>query len=163
MAGCALTATGGNFSATSLAPLGLLFGVGSGFTYAMTAVIGKIAMQEEASPFAVATYNLFFGFLFITLVRWPWRTVADPFNVWILLYGFLFGLIATALAYSIYFSGLSKIAETGKVPVVASIELVVATIIGVFAFSESMTVIKIVGILLVLISILLFSQKTTSD
>lgn len=160
VAGCALTATGGNFSATSLAPLGLLFGVGSGFTYAMTAVIGKIAMQEEASPFAVATYNLFFGFLFITLVRWPWRTVADPFNVWILLYGFLFGLIATALAYSIYFSGLSRITETSKVPVVASIEPVVATVIGVFAFSESMTVIRMIGILLVLLSILLFSRKS---
>jgi DME family drug/metabolite transporter len=52
---------------------------------------------------------------------------------------------------------------TGKVPVVASIELVVATIIGVFAFSESMTIIKIVGIVLVLLSILLFSWKTTPD
>ena len=158
--GCVLTATGGDFSAASLAPLGLLIGVGAGFTYAMTAVIGRIAMQEESSPFAVATYNLFFGCLFIALVRHPWTTVDAPFNARLLLYGLLFGLIATALAYSIYFSGLSKITETGKVPVVASIELVVATIIGVFAFSESMTIIKIVGIVLVLLSILLFSWKT---
>ena len=161
--GCALTATGGDFSAASLAPLGLLIGVGAGFTYAMTAVIGRIAMQEESSPFAVATYNLFFGCLFIALVRHPWMTVDAAFNARLLLYGLLFGLIATALAYSIYFSGLSKITETGKVPVVASIELVVATIIGVFAFSESMTIIKIVGIVLVLLSILLFSWKTTPD
>ena len=122
-----------------------------------------IHMQEETSPFAVATYNLFFGCLFIALVRHPWTTVDAPFNASLLLYGLLFGLIATALAYSIYFSGLSKITETGKVPVVASIELVVATIIGVFAFSESMTIIKIVGIVLVLLSILLFSWKTTPD
>lgn len=120
-------------------------------------------MQEESSPFAVATYNLFFGCLFIALVRHPWTTVDAAFNARLLLYGFLFGLIATALAYSIYFSGLSKISETGKVPVVASIELVVATIIGVFAFSESTTIIKIVGIVLVLLSILLFSWKTTPD
>lgn len=160
--GCALTATGGDFSAASLAPLGLLIGVGAGFTYAMTAVIGRIAMQEESSPFAVATYNLFFGCLFIALVRHPWTTVDAPFHARLLLYGLLFGLIATALAYSFYFSGLSKITETGKVPVVASIELVVATIIGVFAFSESMTIIKIVGILLVLLSILLFSWKSNS-
>ncbi|MCR4654985.1 MAG: DMT family transporter [Lachnospiraceae bacterium] len=160
VAGCALTATGGDFSSASLAPLGLLIGVGAGFTYAMTAVIGKIAMQEEASPFAVAAYNLFFGCLFIALVRRPWMTVEAPFNVRLLLYGLLFGLIATALAYSIYFSGLSKITETSKVPVVASIELVVATIIGVLAFSEDMTVIKIVGILLVLLSILLFSSQS---
>lgn len=145
-------------------PLGaFLIGIGAGFTYAMTAVIGRIAMQEESSPFAVATYNLFFGCLFIALVRHPWTTVDAPFNARLLLYGLLFGLIATALAYSIYFSGLSKITETGKVPVVALIELVVATIIGVFAFSESTTIIKIVGIVLVLLSILLFSWKTTPD
>ena len=37
--------------------------------------------------------------------------------------------------------------------------IVVATVIGVFAFSESMTVIRMIGILLVLFSILLFSRK----
>ena len=47
--GCALTATGGDFSAASLAPLGLLIGVGAGFTYAMTAVIGRIAMHKQKS------------------------------------------------------------------------------------------------------------------
>ncbi len=157
--GCALTATGGDFRAASLAPLGLLIGVGAGFTYAMTAVIGRIAMREEASPFAVATYNLFFGCLFIALVRRPWRTVEVPFNGKLLVYGLAFGLIATALAYSFYFSGLSKITETSKVPVVASVELVVATILGVLVFSESLTGIKILGIVLVLLSILLFSRK----
>ena len=161
VAGCALTATGGDFSAATLAPLGLLTGVGAGFTYAMTAVIGKIAMQEKESPFAVATYNLFFGCLFIAIARRPWRSVAAPFNIRLLLLGFLFGLIATALAYGIYFSGLSRITETSRVPVVASIELVVATIIGVYAFSERMTIVKGIGILLVLLSILLFSGKST--
>ena len=161
VAGCALTATGGDFSAATLAPLGLLTGVGAGFTYAMTAVIGKIAMQEKESPFAVATYNLFFGCLFIAIARRPWRTVEAPFNARLLWLGLLFGLIATALAYGIYFSGLSRITETSRVPVVASIELVVATIIGVYAFSERMTIVKGIGILLVLLSILLFSGKST--
>ena len=158
--GCALTATGGDLRAASLAPLGLLIGVGAGFTYAMTAVIGRIAMREEASPFAVATYNLFFGCLFIALVRRPWKTVETPCNGRLLLYGLAFGLIATALAYSLYFSGLSKITQTSKVPVVASVELVVATILGVLAFSEGLTGVKILGIVLVLLSILLFSRKS---
>ena len=159
--GCALTATGGDFSAASLAPLGLLAGVGAGFTYAMTAVFGKIAMQEKASPLAVAAYNLFFGFLFVAVIRRPWITVEDPFKRQILLYGLLLGLIATALAYGIYFSGLSKITRTSKVPVVASVELVVATIIGVLAFSERMTIVKVLGILLVLFSIFLFSRESS--
>ncbi len=162
VAGCVLTATGGDFSAAALAPIGLLLGIGSGFTYAMTAVFGRISMQEASSPFAVAAYNLFFGCVFITLVRRPWTTVENPFNLRVIFLGLLFGLVATALAYSFYFSGLSKITQTSKVPVVASIELVVATVIGVIAFSEGMTVVKIIGILLVLLSILLFSRRSSA-
>ena len=73
-----------------------------------------------------------------------------------------FGLIPTALAYSFYYNGLSGITQTSKVPVVASVELVVATVIGIFAFDENMNAVKIVGILLVLLSILLFSRKSSS-
>ena len=160
--GCSLTATGGNFSAAALAPLGILIGIGSGFTYAMTAVFGRIAMQEDSSPFAVATYNVLFGCLFVALFSRPWSTVENPFNAKLLLLGLLFGLIPTALAYSFYFNGLSGITQTSKVPVVASVELVVATVIGVFAFDENMNAVKIVGILLVLLSILMFSRKGSS-
>ena len=160
VAGCALTATGGDFGAASIVPSGILIGVGAGFTYAMTAVFGKIAMQEKSSPFAVAAYNLFFGCVFIAIVRRPWMTVKNPLSTRLLIYGILFGLIATALAYSLYFSGLSKISQASKVPVVASVELVVATIIGFAAFGEGITGIKMTGILLVLFSIILFSRKT---
>lgn len=160
--GCALTATGGDFSVASLAPLGILVGVGAGFTYAMTAVFGKIAMREKSSPFAVAAYNLFFGCIFIVLARRPWTTVDDPFNGRLLLLGVLYGLIATALAYCFYFSGLSEIKEASKVPVIASIEPVVATFIGVFAFSENISPVKVIGIVLVLLSILMFSRKSRS-
>ena len=156
--GCTLTATGGSFSAAAIAPIGLIIGVGAGFTYAMTAVFGKIAMQDEASPYAVAAYNLFFGCIFIALVRRPWITAADPFNIRLLVYGLFFGLIATAIAYGLYFSGLSKISQASKVQVVASVELVVATILGLLIFDERITVIKIIGIILVLLSIVLFSR-----
>ena len=163
VAGCALTATGGDFSGANLALLGILIGVGAGFTYAMTAVFGRIAMTEDSSPFAVAFYNLLFGFLFVALVSRPWQTVTEPLNPKILLFGFLYGLIPTALAYCFYFSGLADIPETGLVPVVASIELVVATVIGAFAFRETITAVKIAGIVLVLLSIFLFSRNSPPE
>lgn len=160
--GCTLTATGGDFSAAVLAPLGILIGVGSGFTYAMTAVFGRIAMREESSPFAVAAYNVLFGCIFVAIFSRPWVAVENPFNPKLILLGLLFGLIPTALAYSFYFNGLSEITQTSKVPVVASVELVVATIIGVFAFAETINTFKFFGILLVLLSIFLFSRKSNS-
>ena len=161
--GCALTATGGDFSAAALAPVGILIGIGSGFTYALTAVFGRIAMREDSSPFAVAAYNVLFGCLFVALVSRPWQAVENPLNAKLLLSGLLFGLIPTALAYSFYFNGLSGITQTSKVPVVASVELVVATVIGVFAFAENMNAVRITGILLVLLSILLFSRKAALE
>ena len=157
--GCVLTATGGNFSLTSIIPLGILVGVGAGFTYGMTPVIGKLAMKESASPFAVATYNLLFGCIFIAAVRRPWHTVERPFGPKLLFLGLLFGLVATALAYAFYFSGLSKISQASKVPVVASVEIVVATLVGAFAFTERLSVVRILGIALVLLSIFLFNMK----
>ena len=159
VAGCALTATGGKIGSVELAPLGILIGVGAGFTYAMTAVFGKIAMQEDSSPFVVAAYNLLFGCLFIAFVRRPWITVENPFHTRLLLTGLLLGLIPTALAYGFYFSGLSGITQTSKVPIVASVEPVVATIIGVLALGESINGFRIMGILMVLLSILMFSKK----
>ena len=157
--GCILTATGGNFSGTTLLLAGILFGVGAGFTYGMVPVLGRIAMKEQSSTFAPTAYNLLFGALFVALVRRPWNAVANPLRPRLLLIGLLYALIPTALAYIFYFGGVARIRQTSKVPVVASIELVVATLIGVTVFREAIGVWNIVGIVLVLLSILLFSGK----
>ena len=87
----------------------------------------------------------------------------SPFDTGILLYGLLFGLAATALAYCFYFSGLAKISHPSKVTVAASVELVVATFFGAAAFREDMTAVKIAGIILVIFSIILFSRRTMSE
>ena len=155
--GCVLTATGGKISGAGIALTGVLFGVGAGLTYAMIAIFGRIAMQEQSSPFAVATYNLLFGCIFVAIVSHPWTTVSAPLDAHILLIGLLYALIPTAAAYVLYFGGLSNIKQTSKVTVVASVELIVATGIGAFVFKEAVAVGNILGIALVLLSIFLFN------
>lgn len=161
--GCVLTATGGDLSGTTIVLSGVLIGVGAGVTYAMIAIFGRIAMQERSSPFAVATYNLLFGCLFLAVVSHPWTTVAAPLEPKLLLIGSLYALIPTTAAYLLYFSGLSQITQTSKVPVVASVELIVATLIGVLVFREPIAVGNVLGIALVLLSILLFSGRTPQE
>lgn len=156
--GCVLTATGGVMRGDSIIPLGILIGIGSGLTYAMTAIFGRIAMQENASPFAVAMYNAFFGCAFVAVVSRPWTSVAAPLDGQLLLIGLFYAMIPTVAAYLLYFSGISHIKQTGKVPVVASVELIVAALIGVFVFREAISAGNIVGIVLVLLSIFLFSK-----
>ena len=160
VAGCALTATGGHFGGSNLVLSGILFGIGAGFTYAMSAIFGRLATQEKASSFAVTTYGLLFGALFLALTSHPWTTVENPLNPHILLVGLLYALIPTALAYLLYFGSLATIRQTSKVQVVASIEPVVATLLGVFVFQESIGLGNIIGIVLVLFSILLFSKES---
>ena len=156
--GCVLTATGGNFSGSTIALSGLLIGVGAGFTYAMSAIFGRIATDDkDASPFAIATYNFLFGSAFVALTTHPWTTVAEPLDYHLLIIGALFALIPTALSYIFYFKGLAGITQSSKVPVVASIELVIATLLGVLIFSEQIGICNVIGIVCVLCSILLFS------
>ena len=67
------------------------------------------------------------------------------------------------MAYSAYYSGLSRISETSKVPVFASIETIVAALIGYIAFGQSIGPGKIVGIALVLISIMVMNRNKSSE
>lgn len=155
--GCALTVTGGSLHGVSLAVSGLLFGLASAACYSLVGIFGRIA-SGEASPYVVATYNFLFGTIFLGLFGHPWTTVDNPLNLGILLYGFVYALIPTGICYIIYFSGVSRIKESSKVPVVASVENVIAVVIGVLMFGEKVGLVNMAGILLVLGSIVVMNM-----
>lgn len=150
--GCTLTVTGGNFTGLSFAVSGLLFGIAAGFCYSLAPIFGRLA-ADEGSPFAVSTYNFLFATIFLAIFTHPWTTVENPLDLKILAIGLGFALIPTALGYIFYFTGLHSITESSKVPVVASIETVVATVIGILIFHEKLGMGNIIGILCVLSSI----------
>ena len=77
----------------------------------------------------------------------------------ILAYGFVYALIPTGICYIIYFNGVSKIKESSKVPVVASVENVVAVIVGVMVFHEKVGFGNLAGIALVLGSIAVMNME----
>jgi DME family drug/metabolite transporter len=73
--------------------------------------------------------------------------------------GFVLALVPTALAYVLYYYGVQRIRENSKVPVVASIETVVATVFGVLLYHEALPPAAFGGIVLVLASIVLMSWQ----
>ena len=88
----------------------------------------------------------------------PWaQTHSISENV--LIWSALYALIPTAIAYILYYKGLQKIRESSKVPVIASVETVVAALVGILLYHERLGVISSVGVLLVLFSILLMNKK----
>ena len=157
--GCVLAATGGRLSLEGVSAAGLLFGIGAAFAYSTQNIFGRLA-TDEASPFVVATYNFFFAAAFTLVVARPFSTIDDPFEPQLLIWGLLFGLIPTTIAYLLYFAGIQGLTETSKVPVFCSLELVVATVLGAVLFSENLPPASLAGTALILVSIMLMNRKT---
>ena len=154
IAGCILTVTGGEISAESLNWTGIIAGLGSGFCYGMAAVLGRAA-GKRADPMIVSAYSYFFAALFLLCVLRPALSV----NAKILGAGFLYGLVPTSIAYVVYYIGLGKVRDTGKVPVIASIEPVTAIAIGAALYGERIGAVNFTGIAVVLISIMMMVKS----
>ena len=63
------------------------------------------------------------------------------------------------MGYIVYYGGISKVTETSRIPVLASVETVVAALVGLAAFGQSVSLMKCVGIALVLCSIAVMNRK----
>lgn len=153
--GCVLVVTGGDFSALTFSVFGVLCGIGAGVTYAMTAVLGRIA-GNRTDPFVMSAYSYLFASLFMVLWAHPW-TGPMSVNGMVIGAGFVLALVPTALGYVVYYAGVNRIRENSKVPVVASSETVVAAAFGILLYREPLGPIGIFGIVLVLASIALMS------
>lgn len=158
IAGCILAATGGKIDVKTVALTGLLCGVGAGICYGMTAIFGRYA-AENTDPFVMSTYSYFFAALLLLLPSAPWKEIAVLTNSKVLWYGFLLALIPTAIAYVLYYYGLQRITESSKVPVIASIETVVAAILGIMIYHETIGKGNLLGIIAVLFSIYLMNRN----
>ena len=155
--GCVLAVTGGRFDTASLSMAGILAGLGAGFCYSLTSVIGKIA-GDRTNAFVMSTYSYVFSALFLLFFMKPqdWTTAAQAPLLGV---AFLYALFPTALAYVWYFLGVQKIRENSIVPVLASVETVVAALLGILLFREIPNLVSVAGIFLVLFSIYLLSRR----
>lgn len=159
--GCVLAATGGQFTVAALSISGILFGVGAGLCYALTAIFGKLA-GEDSDPFVISTYSYLFAALFLAVFMKPWKTPLT-LTVSVVWLGFLYALIPTAIGYLFYYRGVQQMHESSKVPVIASMETVTAAVLGVLVLGEKLTVIHYLGIVVVMGSIVLMQGKGSSD
>ena len=157
--GCIFTVTGGDFTGVSLSFFGIVMGVAAGFTYGMLPVFSRFGADKEA-PYTSAFYGQAFGALFLFFMVRPWNAEVTPFSDYRIMLALIgFGIVPSALAYIIYYAGLSKIKETSIVPILASVETVAASVIGLIAFHQTLSPGKIFGIALVFCSIIIMNIK----
>ena len=153
--GCVLAATGGQLDGALLSMTGILCGLTAGLCYALSAIFGRLA-GENSDPFVVSTYSYLFAAVFLGVFLKPWAQSVHVTPA-ILGLGFLYALIPTAIAYVLYYRGLQQIRESSKVPVLASMETVVAAVIGVLVLGEELSLIHYLGIVIVMASIVMAS------
>ena len=65
-----------------------------------------------------------------------------------------FGFLSTVLAFCLYTSGLKNL-DNGKASILASVEPVAATLIGVILYKETLSAREIFGIILVMVAIVM--------
>ena len=137
----------------ALSPMTLLFGLGSGFGYGLYSIFSRFALQKGYHPITITAYIFLFGALgglpltdFGQLIR---VAGADGSN---LAYLGAYTLVTTIVPYISYTTGLQQV-ENGVAAVLACIEPVMATVFGIFFFSEMPDLSGWLGILLVLIAL----------
>ena len=158
LAGCVLV-TGILSDTRSLTVSGILTGLGAGIGYALYSVFCRYALERGYHTFTI----LFYTFLMASLGGIPltdWRQIGnvaftDPMRIGFV---FVFVMVSTVLPYLLYTAGLQYV-ENGKASILASIEPVVATLIGIFLFRETLTWMGITGMALVLLSIFICNRK----
>ena len=150
--GCAL-ASGVASGGMALSPMTLLLGLGSGFGYGLYSIFSRFALQRGYHPITITAYIFLFGALGgIPLTDFGQITQVVRADGGNLIYLEVYTLVTTIVPYISYTTGLQQV-ENGVAAVLACIEPVMATVFGIFVFSEMPTLSGWLGILLVLIAL----------
>ncbi len=160
--GCVLVS--GGFGSAGIGMKGLLCGLGAGFGYALYSIFSRYALQRGYSSYTITTYT----FLFATIGVLPIIKVnhmvscfvTNPVQFPVALFWAVFTTVA---AYLLYTGGLKGL-ENGMASIIASIEPVVASMVGIFLYKEKLTTMGVCGMSMVLFAcILLGLQKNEKN
>lgn len=160
-AGCVFVSgiSGGGLTVT-----GLLLGLGSGIGYGLYSILGTIALRKY-SPYTVTTYT----FLIAAAGSWFVCSPADLISrfaagnpVEIALFSCLTGLVTAVIPFLAYTLGLRTV-EASKAGILATIEPMVATLVGMIVFSEPLTLLSGLGIVLILTAVILLNRKQPAE
>ncbi|WP_077213745.1 DMT family transporter [Bacillus dakarensis] len=153
IAGCILIAGVQSNPSVSITMAGVLTGLGAGFGYALYSIFGKVALRYY-KPFTVTLYTFVVAAAALIPFSGVWSKLDLLFSPRIFLYSAGLGLIPTVLAYFIYTWGLEQ-TESSKAAVIATVEPLVATMLGLFMFGERLGISQFVGSLLIILSVII--------
>ncbi len=159
--GCVLVS---GISGEGISLTGLLVGLGSGIGYGLYSILGTVALRKY-TPYTVTTYT----FLFAAAGSWLICSPADltakfsaaPDLFPLLLFCGLTALVTAVIPFLAYTLGLNTV-EASRAGILATIEPLVATLIGILFFSERLTPVSGIGIILILSAVIILNIRAKS-
>lgn len=137
---------------------GIAIGLASGIGYALYSIFGTFAIRAGYGSLAISFYTFLLAAIFMAFCVEPLPVVLaiTEKGQWGLT--LLFALLTTVVPYLCYTKGLSGL-PASQASVTATIEPVVAAILGIIVFHEGVTMLKLTGIALVLSSVVLMNRQ----
>lgn len=127
---------------------GILLGLGAGFFYALYSVFGRYALAHYGSMTVTVWTFLFAGPASLLLMK-PADLTALTADWKLLGTAAALVVFSTVAPYLLYTRGLSQV-EPGHASIMASIEPVVASLVGAAVFAEPLGIPSVLGIVCVL-------------
>jgi drug/metabolite transporter (DMT)-like permease len=158
--GCVLV-TGVITEGGNITGKGILTGLGAGLGYALYSIFSRYALQKGYHSFTITFYTFLIASvaaLFLVDTSYVYEQVTAN-NVVIVLCICL-GIICTVVPYLTYTIGL-KYMDNSRASIIASVEPVTASVIGILVYSEKITFTGVAGIVLVLVALGICNKSTT--
>lgn len=153
---CFVSGIGGGESHITL--VGFALGIGAGLFYALYSIFARYALNRGYSSLTVNFYACLLSAIGATVLDGGAYLPIAFAGGQNLLFSAATGLFSCFLPYLFYTMGLEGM-ENSKASTMASIEPVVATLLGVIVYKESMTLLGAAGVILVLSAIVILNMK----
>lgn len=160
--GCVLVS---GISGNGITAAGLLLGLGSGIGYGLYSILATLALRKY-SPYTVTTYT----FVIAAIGSWVICRPSDMISRFgatdslpgLLLLCVLTAVVTAVIPFMSYTVGLRTV-EAGRAGILATVEPLVATVIGMIFFREPLTVLSGAGIVLILAAVVILNRRSKFD
>jgi len=159
--GCTIVTgvVGGDIGEVSL--LGLLYGLGAGFSYAMYSIFGRFALNRGYHTFTITFYTFFFSML-VSIPFAKIDTLVMHMGPRGLLYATGMGIVCCVLPYLLYTKGLSG-TDNSTASMLATLEPAVATLAGILIFQEPIAWYNLIGMVLLFAGIMVIAYASRNN
>lgn len=147
--GCVFVTGAFSSEETTYTIKGILFGICSGIGYALYSIFGMFAIKRNYNSFTITFYTFVFAAISTCFLINPIQLLQKIIENNALFDMVWFSVITALVPYICYTRGLSNM-QASQASIIATIEPVVAAIIGILIFQENISWQKMIGMILVL-------------